>query len=471
MSGKRAMVAAVAAAVLGAGLAVHAGVASGADSTDFPHRGDIVSLPKDLKDRLIEQAGRPSTYQPMQAFAEATNADGSPKPSQLVQYALLDTKNFQPNQFTSIIPGVNDGVPPTATGPNHNQPTIGATRVVVEPKPGLPTDPNDPGAFIDMFTDISGLFVINNESGWYEGWMIHDVTVPQVAAPRADKHAAFGTITQADADALKKRGTGNNTPGHVFSVDGNAPHTPAATDHYPDKVSNTVPVQLSLGAYNATQQSDLHSYWEFNEYTDWTPPTYELPFTGGLPGTPQFAQNSPSIVPGSGPAGKKNSPQKFGDVPNLPRDPDRILDNDASTPTNDDHKEQRLRFLPSGLSNEVLLDAYVRPASFEPYKTNLSERIFDAYAQEVARIDTNHDGVVQATEADVEGTSDGGQSNDRLFLPAPAFNRMAVTREINDGLLSPRFAPSQRAWVLSGDFTLLKPPFPPASTAQDGDNR
>jgi hypothetical protein len=22
------------------------------------------------------------------------------------------------------------------------------------------------------------MFVINNESGWYEGWMIHDITVP-----------------------------------------------------------------------------------------------------------------------------------------------------------------------------------------------------------------------------------------------------------------------------------------------------
>jgi len=51
---------------------------------------------------------------------------------------------------------------------------LGAVRLVVEPKPGLPTDPKDPRAFIDIFTDISGLFVINNESGWYEGWMIHD---------------------------------------------------------------------------------------------------------------------------------------------------------------------------------------------------------------------------------------------------------------------------------------------------------
>jgi len=35
--------------------------------------------------------------------------------------------------------------------------------VVLELKPGLPTNPNDPKAFLDVFTDISPLFVINNE--------------------------------------------------------------------------------------------------------------------------------------------------------------------------------------------------------------------------------------------------------------------------------------------------------------------
>jgi hypothetical protein len=137
---------------------------------------------------------------------------------------------------------------------------------------------------------------------------------------------------------------------------------------------------------------------------------------------------------------------------------------------NDDHKETRLRFLPSGLANEVLLDVYVRPASFEPHVHSLTQRIFDAYAAEVARVDSNHDGVVTAVEADLEGTSDGGQSNDRLFLPATAYNRIAVSREINDGMLSPRFAPSQRAWVLSGTITRVNPAVD-ASIPQDGDNR
>lgn len=275
--------------------------------------------------------------------------------------------------------GVNDGAAPSTTGANHDLPTLGAFREVLEPKPGLPTDPNDPGAFIDMFTDISGLFVINNESGWYEGWLIHDVTVPNVAAPR----------------------------------------------------------------------------------------------TGGLPGLPEKATTN--IVPGSGPEGVRNSPATEGDNPNIPRDRDRIADTsptDADRPgvNNNDHKETRLRFLPSGLANEVLLDASVRVASFEPYQKDLKERIYDAYAAEVDRISSHHNGIVTVPDADLEGTSDGGRSNDRLFLPATAFTRLAVTREIDDGLLNPRFAPSQRAWVLSGDIVPVTPSVP-ASTGQDGDNR
>jgi hypothetical protein len=437
----------------------------------FACRGDIRHLPAPLKNRLILLHHRPHTYSPMQAFDEA------PKPSRLFQYYLLDTKHFQPNVFTTTIKGINDGTAPTATGPNGNRPTLGAVRVVLEPKPGLPRDPNDPGAFIDMFTDISGLFVINNESGWYEGWLIHDVTVPKVAPPRSDGHASFGTINAADAKMLARMGSHHNKPGAIFTVDGNKVHFPSASDHWPNKVSNTVPLQLSLGAYNATQQSDLHSYWELNQYTNWTPPTYELPFTGGLPGTFEHGQIGArqSIIPGSGPSGVTNKPQAVGDNPNIPRDPDRLIDTspqdpDRGMPNNNAHKETRLRFIPSGLANEVLLDVYARPASFEPHVHSLKQRIFDAYAAEVARVDTNGDGIVSVVEADLEGTSDGGQSNDRLFLPATAYDRIAVAREINDGLLSPRFAPSQRAWVLSGVITRVNPPVP-ASTGQDGDNR
>jgi len=42
------------------------------------------------------------------------------------------------------------------------------------------------------------------------------------------------------------------------------------------------------------------------------------------------------------------------------------MDTDRPQPPNDDHKEKRNRFVPSGLGNEILLDAYVRLASYEP---------------------------------------------------------------------------------------------------------
>jgi hypothetical protein len=446
----------------------HPNPSAAADTAALAARADITSLPQTLKDRLIQLADRPHTYPPLPVFNEA---DG---PSQLFQYYLLDTTGFEPNVFTAIIPGVNDQVQLTVTGGNCGLPTIGAVRVALEPKPGLPTDPNDPRAFNDVFTDISPLFVINNESGWYEGWMIHDITVPSVFPPRPDGHAQFGTITARDAEILKRMGSGNNVPGHLFTLDGQAPHFPSASDHFPDRQTNVVPLHVSMGTYNAMQQSDAHSYWEFNYLgTNWVHPLYELPFTGGFPDNfgqaPDAFQDGeigkqPSIVPGSGPAGIRNDPRVYGDNPTLPRDPDKF-DGDVDT-----QREFRFRNIPSGLANEIYLDVYERRASFEPHVTNLQNRLFDAYAAEVARVDANGDGVISAVEGDIDTPSDGFPDNARLFLPPTAFNRFAVTREINDGLLAPRFAPSQRAWVLSG-FRVPVDPAVPASAGRDGDDR
>ena len=446
----------------------HANPNAAADSAAVASRGDVVNLPQPLKDRLIRLADRPHSYLPIQAFAEADGA------SQLFQYYLLDTTGFEPNVFTTLIPGVNDHVQLTVTGGNCGLPTIGAVRVVLEPKPGLPTDPNDPRAFNDVFTDISPLFVINNESGWYEGWMIHDITVPLVASPRPGGRAAFGTITAGDAEILKRMGTGNNVPGHIFTVDGRAPHFPSASDKFPNSQSNVVPIHVSMGTYNAMQQADAHSYWEFNYLgTNWVHPLYELPSTGGFPDNFGQAPDAfkdgeigklQSIVPGSGPAGIQNEPQVFGDNPNLPRDPDKF-DGDV-----DKQREFRFRNIPSGLANEIYLDVYVRRASFEPNVTKLQKRLFDAYAAEVARVDSDGDGVISAVEGDIDTPSDGFSDNTRLFLPPTAFNRFAVTREINDGLLAPRFAPSQRAWVLSG-FRVPVDPAVPASAGRDSDDR
>jgi hypothetical protein len=85
-------------------------------------------------------------------------------------------------------------------------------------------------------------------------------------------------------------------------------------------------------------------------------------------------------------------------------------------------------------------------------------------------VDTNGDGVVSAVEGDVDTPSDGFDDNARLFIPATQYNRFAVTREINDGYLAPRFAPSQRAWILTGFITPVSPSVP-ASQGRDGDDR
>ena len=440
-------------------------------------RGDIRNLPGPLKDRLVQLAGRPHSQLPTQAYAEARfdAPPFKPKPSQLFQYYLLDTTGFESNPFTSLIPGVNDAAMLTATGPDCGLSTVAAVRVVLEPKPGLPTDPNDVRAFIDIFTDVSGLFVINNESGWYEGWMIHDLRVAPVNdTPRPDGHAQFGTLLQADAAALMAMGTGNDVPGNIFTTDGNAVHFPSPTDHFPDMQTNVVPIQLSMGAWNTLQQSDGHAYWEFNYTTNWIHPLYELPFTGGIPGTFEagLVGALQSIVPGSGPNGIKNDPVRYGDNPNDkgviqasgPRDPDKF---DADV---DSQREFRQRFIPSGLANEIFLDVYERLASFEPGVGAFNRRLFDAYAVEVARVDTNNDGVVSAAEGDVDTASDGFADNTRLFIPATQFNRFAVTREIDDGLLAPRFAPSQKAWVLSGTLVPVSPSVP-ASEGEDSDDR
>ena len=442
------------------------------NTSRFLQRGDIRRLPRLLKLRLAELAARPNTFEPITAFSEADD------PSQLFQFYLVDTLNFQPNVFTATIPGINDGVIPTAANAaNGGLPTIGAVRVTLEPKPGLPTDPNDPRAFIDIFMDFSGLFVINNESGWYEGWMISDIRVPRIAPPRPDGTARFGTITQADFNAIAARGSGNNSViGNIFTGDGNAPRTGSVTDIFPipARQPNTVPHPVSMGAFNAQQQADVHAYWEFNRSTNWIFPHYELPFTGGVPGTfaaglqyNNYVPNLHSVIPGSGPAGVVNNKLIYGDNPDNPRDPDRGLI--EGEPGNPAHLEFRNRFIPSGLDQEVLFNAFVRVASFRPDVTDVGQRLFLSYAQEIARVDQNGDGVISFVEADVDGVSDG-LPNTRLYLSPRAFNRFAVTREINDGLLAPRFAPFQRAYVLSGSLTSVNPSVP-ASVPRDADDR
>jgi hypothetical protein len=414
-------------------------------------RGDIKALPAPLKARLAQLIELPHAFPAVPAFNEA------PNPSLLFQYYLLDQTSFQPNVFTAQIPGINDTATPPASG------GLGAIRVVVEPIPGVTIDPNDVRARIDTFADFAGLNVINNESGWYENWMIHDLIVAKVADP-LNGRAQFGTITAADAAALKTIGDGANVPNNFFTTDGKPPRFPSVNDRFPDIQSNLVWFAVSVGTLNGLQVNDAHAYWEFNTGTDWVFPAYELPFTGvGFPGP--FAAGPvggfSSVVPGPGPDGPQNDPGTFGDNADNPRDPDRA---EAQDPA---QNETRLRFIPSGLANEVFLDTFERVKSFEPNVTNPSQRLFDAYATEVERIAPN--GVVSFEEANIDGTSDG-LPNTRLYLPATAFDRFAVTREINDGMLAPRFAPSQRGFVLMGNIVPVSPPVTASFAAGDGDN-
>jgi hypothetical protein len=411
------------------------------DVNQLLNRPDIKHLPMPLKNRLAQLLEMPHAYPAVTAFNEAT------KPSLLFQYYLLDQTSFQPNVFTAQIKGINN----TATPPDAG--ALGAIRVVVEPKPGKPLDPNNIKAAIDTFADFANLNVINNESGWYENWMIHDMVVAKVASPVGGR-PQFGTITAADAAALKKMGGGNNVPGNLFTSDGNAPRFPSIKDNFPTRQSNLVWFAVSAGTFNGLQVNDAHAYWEFNPGTDWVFPVYELPFTGGIPDSFQDGQvgGFDSVVPGPGPDGPPNSPVQFGDDPNDPRDPDR---NDATNPA---QNETRLRFIPSGLANEVFLDTFERLASFEP-SVAFPKRLFDAYKIELGRVVPVGHSVISFADANPDGTSDG-RSNTRLFLPATAFDRWATTREINDGMLAPRFAPSQRAWVLTGKLVPVSPPAP-----------
>jgi hypothetical protein len=136
----------------------------------------------------------------------------------------------------------------------------------------------------------------------------------------------------------------------------------------------------------------------------------------------------------------------------------------------DAQREFRQRGVPSGLANEIFLDVFLRRASFEPGVKNLQQRLFDAYAAEVARVDQNGDGIISAVEGDVDTATDGFGDNTRLYLSPTVFDRFAVTREINDGLLAPRFSPSQRAYVLSGTRVEVSPAVP-ASAGRDADDR
>jgi hypothetical protein len=396
--------------------------------------------PGDVKSRLVELNTRKHDY-PSQELGAENRAT-------VFQYALLDNRSFQPNVFTNRIEGLNDTASPTAGDSN----SIGLVRMVSEPEERLPTDPSDPRTPVGVYLDIAGLKPIHAEAGAYEAFLLYNTHVPPVAPPRSNGQAQFGTITPEDAAVMRAMGSGNNTPGNVFTLDGNAPRFPSAQDHWPDRTSNVVTFPVNAGTFNSLRNGDAHAHWKFKPATNMVFPHQEFPFTGGVPPfyppSGSFAAgqlgHTLSIVPGSGPLGvSNNDPRIYGDNPDDPRDPDR------SEATNPAQREFRLRSVPSGLTEEIHRDVFLRRASFQPGVTNLQQRLYASVAKEIALVDKNADGVLTFEELDINGTSDG-LPNTRLYFPITAFNRYVVQREINDGLIAPRFANSQRAWVLSG---------------------
>jgi len=91
-------------------------------------------------------------------------------------------------------------------------------------------------------------------------------------------------------------------------IDGKPPRFPSASDHSHVQ-TNVVPIYEAWGLH-AMQQSDVHSYWEFNYLgTNWIHPLMNYLY-GGFPdnfGQPPEAFEDgeigklQSIVPGSGP--------------------------------------------------------------------------------------------------------------------------------------------------------------------------
>jgi hypothetical protein len=87
----------------------------------------------------------------MRAFAEAD------KPSQLFEYYLLDARAFsQTYSRRSFRVSTITPFRPQPTLPTTSYSTIGAVRCA-RAEARLPTDPKDPEAFIDIFTDLSGI--------------------------------------------------------------------------------------------------------------------------------------------------------------------------------------------------------------------------------------------------------------------------------------------------------------------------
>lgn len=98
--------------------------------------------------------------------------------------------------------------------------------------------------------------------------------------------------------------------------------------------------------------------------------------------------------------------------------------------------------LPSGLTDRILTDLFLRPATVLPelsIRTHFGQRLLALAQREIAALDRNGDGMVTLDEV--------GESPD-LFLPSDQFNRAAVTLEPAAKLVP--LMPTQTSCLLVG---------------------
>ena len=122
----------------------------------FTTRGDIAPLGEALGDARAARAPEDARLQPAQRPAAPGVRRGRSEDARQPAVPVLPARQQElpAERLHDLIKGVNDTAMLTSFGANCGLPTIGSVRLELEPKPGLPTDPDDIRAFIDVFTDI-----------------------------------------------------------------------------------------------------------------------------------------------------------------------------------------------------------------------------------------------------------------------------------------------------------------------------
>src|ERR1700751_2233156 len=112
--------------------------------------------------------------------------------------------------------------------------------------------------------------------------MIHDITVRM--SPRLAKMATHNSERSPSlmATSSKNRFQEQRAAQHLHGRR-SCPRFPSAAIIFLTYEQMPVPINESMASM-AYQQSDVHSYCEFNyQGTNWTHALYELPFSGGFP--------------------------------------------------------------------------------------------------------------------------------------------------------------------------------------------